>query len=66
MLFNFSTKNSYEWCGDFNNYYLLLLLLLLLFLFLILFHYLRFFMKCWSKFDKNMVTLRFKDLHIVH
>ena len=44
-------------------YYLLLLLLLL---FSILFDYLRFFMKCWSKFDKNMVTLRFRDLHIVH
>ena len=41
------------------------LIIIFIIFFSILFHYLWFFMKCWSKFDKNMVALRFKDLHIV-
>ena len=60
MLFTFSTKNSNKWCGDLINYY---------YYYYYYYYYFNTFSLSlifhWSKFDKNMVALRFKDLHIV-
>ena len=57
MLFNFSTKNSYEWCGDVINYYYYCYLFSTFPLSLIFYEM--------SKFDKNIVAFLFKELHIV-